>query len=252
MKKKRKWSGFFINLLGVIFGITLTFGINALWQKREDKKKTSEMLILVRKELEINKKWFKDQEKIIKKDSYVYKKLLEANKNWKSIPLDTLRYYRLQLNYREFSQLSTSAWQIFQNSEIIQKMTNKELVIMLASCYNNINIIKEIIEKYYWSEKEKASKVFELDLYEYLDVAMNNKETVCFFHDLEESSFEEIFFSIDTFIDYILLLLDRYGYYRYDLKETGKELNAFLEARMDSVLHKNDTVQNNKIKNKNQ
>ena len=37
--KINRWSGFFTNLLGVILGITLTFGVNSLWQKREEKKK---------------------------------------------------------------------------------------------------------------------------------------------------------------------------------------------------------------------
>ena len=247
--KKEKWSGFFINLLGVIVGITLTFGVNSLWQKHEDKKKTKEMLILLRNELKTNKKWFKNQKKIIGKDSYVFKKLLEANKNWKAIPADTLSFYRSELNSREFSQLSTSAWQIFQNSEIIQKIPNKELVIMLAFCYNTTDIVKGIIEKYYWTEKEKAANEFELDLYEYLDAVMNNKETVRFFDGLEESSFDEILFTIDTIIDYTLLLLDRNGYYRYDLDETSKELDSFFQARMDSLHQKKDTIEKSKINN---
>jgi len=245
--KNKKWSGFFINLLGVILGIMLTFGVNSLWQKREDKKKIREMLILVRNELEINKGWFKYQEKNIKEDCYAYKKLLEANKNWTSIPEDTLRAYRSQLNSRSYSQLSTSAWQIFQNSEIIQRMTNKELVIMLAYCYYTIDIIKEILEKYYWKEKEQAANVFELDLYEYLDAVMNNKQSVYFFDGMDRTSLWEIFHTIDAIIDYVILLLDRDGYYQYDNDKTDEEFSAFVEARLDSIHQKNDTI--NKLNN---
>jgi len=249
--KKEKWSGFFINLLGVIVGITLTFGVNSLWQKREDKKKTKEMLILLRSELEINKNWFQNQEQYIKEDIYVYKQLLEANKKWMSFPKDTLNDYRTQLNSRTFSQLSTSAWQIFQNSEIIPKMTNKDLVVMLTTCYNSINIVKEILDKYYWDKKEKATEIFELDLYDYFDAVMNNKESVCFFDDIGNSNLLEVFLTIDTMIDYNILLLDRDGYYQYDLDETSKKLNAFLEARKDSVLQKKDTIPNEIIKSEN-
>ena len=242
MKKKRIWSGFFANLLGVILGILLTFGVNALWQKHEEKKKTREMLILVRNELEINKEWFKREEKYIKKDCYAYKKLLEANKNWTAIPKDTLEYYRFRLNAREFSQLSISAWQIFQKSETIQKMSNKELVIQLTICYNTIDIVRGIIEKYYWTEKENAAKIFELDVYEFLDAVMNNKESICFFNKMDETAFEEIFATIDAYIDYTILLLDRDGYYQYDLDD---EFNSFLKARKDSIFQKQDTIENN-------
>ena len=83
MKKRMKWSGFFTNLFGVILGITLTFGVNSLWQQREDKKRTKEVLILVRNELKTNKDMFKTHEKRIKTESYVYQKIVEAKQFWK-------------------------------------------------------------------------------------------------------------------------------------------------------------------------
>jgi len=243
--QNKRWSGFFTNLLGVILGIMLTFGANSLWQKHEDRKRTREMLILVRNELEINKEWFKYQENYMKKDCYAYKKLLEANKNWWSIPRDTLSAYRSRLESRTYSHLSTSAWQIFQNSEIIQKMTNKELVTMLAYCYNTIDIIKGIFEKYYWEKKEKAASVFELELYDYLNAVMNNKESVYFFDHISNStSLWDIFFAIDVTIDYTISLLDLDGYYQYDLEKTDEDFQSFIEARMDSILRKNSTIEN--------
>jgi len=84
--KNKKWTGFFTNLLGVILGITLTFGVNALWQKHEEKKKIKEILILVRNELETNKEWLKSQEKYLKKDIDAFKKVLKADNQWTTIP----------------------------------------------------------------------------------------------------------------------------------------------------------------------
>jgi len=86
-------------------------------------------------------------------------------------------------------------------------------------------------------------------LYEYLNAVMNNKESVCFFVDIGDSNLWEVFLSMNTMIDYAILLLDRDGYYKYDLEETGEEWNAFLEARMDSVHQKKDTIQKNIINN---
>ena len=261
MKKGEKnivWKGFFVNMLGVILAIVLTFGVNALWEKRGDKKRTKEMLILVRNELETNKEWFKNQEKYMRKDSYVYKKILEAKGDWKAVPKDTLRVYHSQTLNLGFSQLTASAWQIYQNSEMIQKMTDKELVIRLTDCYFWINEIKELIKTQYWDNKIKAIAA-EVELYKYFDALMNNKETIFFYTLMSSDGYTiwDIFPLIDAIIDYTILLLDKHGDYRYDMHEKDKEIESFIEARidsvrnsrMDSLLLKKDTIQ---IKSENQ
>ena len=235
--KKEKLSGFLINLLGVIVGISLTFGVNSIWQKHEDEKKTKEILILVRNELETNKNWFKEQEKNIKKDSYVFKKIIEAKGDWSTIPVDTLYAYRSCATSQSFSQLTSSAWQIFQNSEIIQKMSDKELVIRLASCYAWIDIVKGIIIEEYWNDKKRAI-VSERNPYKYFDAVMNNKESIYFYESMcieDNGGFEELFFTIDFYIDYTISLLDRGGYYLYNMDENDNELQAFAKARIDSI-----------------
>ena len=65
------WIGFFTNLLGVILGIILTFGVNYLWRRREEKKRTKDMLILVRNELINNKEILQLQENYLKKDGAI-------------------------------------------------------------------------------------------------------------------------------------------------------------------------------------
>ena len=262
MKKEKKsiiWKGFFVNMLGVILAIVLTFGVNALWEKRGDKKKTREMLILVRNELETNKNWFKYQEETIKKDIYVYKKILEAKGDWSTIPVDTLHEYRSKVTTIAFSQLTVLAWQIFQNSETIQKISDKELVIRLAGCYYWINKIHDIIMEEYWKDKKKAN-TYERDPYKYFDAVMLNKETLYFYERMssdDNAGFKNVFFYIDVYIDYTISLLDKTGNYRYDMYEKDNEFASFIEARidsvrnsrMDSLLLKKDTIQ---IKSENQ
>jgi hypothetical protein len=247
--KKKLWSGFLTNLLGVILGIVLTFGVNSLWQKHEENKKVREILILVRNELTNNKEWFINQEKIIRKDSYVYKKILEAKGDWKSIPVDTLTAYYIQTRSLDMSQLTFSAWQIFQNSEMIQKISDKELVIRLIDCFFWISEIQNHIMTQYWEYKNK-SVAAEVDLYKYFDAIMNNKETVLFY--TTTTSYEDIwgiFPNIDAIIDYTIKLLDQHGNYRYDMDEKDKIFESFIEARMDSVLHKKNMIQQSNIDN---
>ena len=243
MKDEKLWLGFLMNLLGVILGILLTFGGNALWQQREEKRKTKEMLILVRNELETNKKWFTGQEKAMREDSYVYKQVLEIKNGWESIHKDTLARYIHRTAYLQFEQLTFSAWQIFQNSEMIQKMTDKELVIRLTDCYFWINKIEEHITKEYWDRKVKAV-AFELDPFKYFDDVLSNRESAAFYSAMSSDTFifEPVFSIVDAIIDYTIMLLDKRGDFRYDMEEKDKEINSFIEARMDSMRQKNDTV----------
>ena len=78
-----------------------------------------EMLVLVRNELEINKKWFKDQKTFIQENSHVYQKIIELKNNLDDIPIDTLKTYLYQIAIIQFEPLFSSAWKIFQKSDII-------------------------------------------------------------------------------------------------------------------------------------
>ena len=232
------WKGFFINLMGVILGISLTFGVNSLWQKREEKKKTKELLILVRNELVTNREWFKNQEKVIKGDIYVYKKILETNRNWNTIPIDTLNAYLMRTIYMEISPLTTSAWQIFQNSELIQKITDKELIIRLTDCYFWINEIQKHLMTQYWDIKIKSIP-YEVDTYKYFDATMNNKEIV-FFYTMTTTNdiIWNIFPLIDAIIEFNINMLDKNGNYFYDMDEKDKVFESFIEAKVDSAFQK--------------
>ena len=245
--KNNKWPGFFTNLLGVILGITLTFGVNDLWQKREDKKKTREILILVRDELETNKQWFKTQVKMLKRQSSAYAKLLEADKKWDTIPRDSLIHYRNQILQTSFSQLSSSAWQLFQNSEMIQKISNKELVLTLSECYFFINFTYDFIMSNFWNKRTEAIAMlmYENELYPMLDALVSNREAFYFLNALnQDDSFWNTLTDIEAFIDFAILLLDKYGDFKIDMSGISKEFAAFVEERTDST-SKNDTIVNN-------
>jgi len=239
MKNNIIWTGFLTNLLGVMLGILLTFGVNALWQQHEEKKKTREILILVRNELNTNKAWFIEQQRIMLEDSYVYKKILDLNGDWSSLPIDSIKEYVSKTTELQFSPLTTSAWQIFQSSEMIQKMTDKELIIRITDCYFWINTIEELITTQYWDPKTRSIPA-EVDPYKYLDALLNNKQTVFFYTLMTKDNFSSaiwnIFPIIDAIIDYTIMLLDQRGDYLYDMADKDDEMETFLQFRIDSVL----------------
>jgi hypothetical protein len=233
---KKTITGFFTNLSGVILGILLTFGVNALYQHREESSKVKEMLTLVRNELQTNKIWFEYQKGAIRRDSEVYKKVLDAKGNWKAWPQDSLEAYYIQTMYIQFTQLTTSAWQIFQNAETTQKMKDKELIIRLADCYFWINKVHDLIMEEYWAEKKK-NIVPEVDRYKYFDAIMDKKEAVFFYTHMSTDAFGtwNLFPLIDAIIDYTLRILDERGNYQYDMTDEDKAFEDFVQARIDSV-----------------
>jgi len=141
---------------------------------------------------------------------------------------------------------------------MIQKISDKELIIRLTDCYFMMNFCYDFIMNNYWDKKLKAVpfEVFEADgLYDTLNALISNKETAYFLYmSVAYHNFLEIlFYTVDATIDYTKSLLDKYGDFRYDMDEKDKELESFVEARKDSVrnskidsLHlKNDTIENN-------
>ena len=225
---------FLTNVLGVIVGIMLTFGVNFLWRRREEKKRTKDMLILVRNELINNKVIFQYQEEYLKKDGGVYKKVLEAKNDLTTIPADTLKEYHTQIQGITVSQLNTTAWQIFQNSEIIQKMTNKEMVIRLTDCYALMSSWHEFIVKDYWGTKKKMLTLELDDPYRFFEKVLKNNEmyNFCDQFSLDKENLWETFLATDAMIDYTIMLLDKHGDYHYDMEEKDKEISSYIETRM--------------------
>ena len=233
----RSWSGFFINLLGVILGIMLTFGGNTLWKRFEEKKKTNDMLILIRKELETNKEWFIHQEKTMMTDGHVYEKILNAKSDWSTIPADSLSYYYSRARHFEFNELTTTAWQIFHTTDISERLSDKELVIRLTDCYYWIGKIEELLMKNYWNIKVRIVAP-ELDPVSFFDAMMNDKAAVFFYTMMSPDNFalKSLFPHIYAIIDYTIMLLDKHGNYVYDMDDKDKAFEAYIEARVDSVL----------------
>ena len=228
------WTDFLTGLLGIILGILLTFGVNYLWRRREERKRTKDMLILVRNELINNKTILKFQEELLKKDGHVYKKILEAKNDLGSIPADLLKEYHYQLQGVTVSQLVVSAWQIFQNSEMIQKMTDKEMVIRLTNCYVCMLSWHEYITKDYWDIKKKLLTLDLHDPYRFFDAALKNSELYNFFDtfSLDKEDKWDAFLVTDAMIDFTVMLLDKHGDYRYDMEEKDKELSSYIEGRL--------------------
>jgi hypothetical protein len=239
------WIGFLTNVLGVIVGIILTFGVTALWQRRKEKQTTKEMLILVRNELVFNKAILQHHEQFMKKQGYVYRKILENKNDLTSIPTDTLKAYHTQLSGICLANTTTTAWKIFQNSDMIQKMTNRELIIRLAGCYNSTITWHDSLIKDYWNVLRKMLTLELDDPYRFFDAVVKNNEYLTFLDSYSDESegMWTAFLQIDAMIDYTIQILDKHGDYRYDMDEKDSEFEAFINERAPIVFPQNDSTQ---------
>ncbi|MDR1758284.1 MAG: hypothetical protein LBR51_04925, partial [Bacteroidales bacterium] len=61
-------SAFSANILGVIIGIALTFGVSELVQQCSDQKQVKEMLVLVEDEIFSNRVWLEARVRFYQKD----------------------------------------------------------------------------------------------------------------------------------------------------------------------------------------
>ncbi|MDR2835175.1 MAG: hypothetical protein LBV69_03100 [Bacteroidales bacterium] len=160
------FSSFFSNLLSVIIGITITFGISFLIEQHKDKSQMREMINLVQKELKANKEWFETQDSIIAHQIATFEILLDNEENhWKNTPSDSLVLLIEEIHTISFSYSSTNSWDLFRSSEIFQKFPNKDLLNTLSQCYFYVETIRhEIIEERYYKEIEKSiADIYESD-----------------------------------------------------------------------------------------
>ena len=78
------------NLLGVIIGIVITFGVSSLIQRSNEQKDVREIMILLKKELKENREWLDKQRGNFLDDLSAYKEILDANGDWGKISDDVV------------------------------------------------------------------------------------------------------------------------------------------------------------------
>jgi hypothetical protein len=181
------FSGFFSNLLSVIIGITITFGISFLIEQHKEKAQIREMIGLVQEELKANKKWFESRDLDIAHQIATFKILLDnEDTHWKNIPSDSLVLLIGETRSMNFSYRSTNSWDLFRSSELFQKFPGKGVLSLLSACYFMIGTFQhDILEKHYYIELEKSVdsiyEFYEDNPYTYMESLVKNKGAIYFF-----------------------------------------------------------------------
>ena len=215
-KVSKSWlSNFSANILGVIVGIALTFGISNYVQYCSEQKELREMMSLIKRELNDNKTWIEQTAGFYREDVHSYMMVLEAG-NWDKIPQDTIGKIIDHLKTNYLSYTSSNIWNIFQNSGMVHKLHNAELVSYISEAYYWIEHLNNDRNEYL-KLKTKLIDVYEDEFeeqpHQYLEAIMNNKESKRFleetvkFHRHDFSAFSE---KVIPIIDYIIFSVENY------------------------------------------
>jgi len=203
-------SAFSANILGVIIGIALTFGISALVQHCSDEKQVKEMLVMVKNEVRSNRDWLEKIAAFYQRDKESYLFFL-SNENLDSIPEDTLVKHITQVCSWYDTYSGTEVWNVFQNLGMTQKLHNPELVSRLATFYFAIGKIKAMWDDYNVKRQVVwATIVQDQEKDGHLEALQHNKECLIFMKIATGQSTVESIESQYLFVDYILYSIENY------------------------------------------
>jgi hypothetical protein len=217
-------SSFLSNLLSVIIGITITFGISFLIEQHKEKSQMREMIGLVQKELETNREWFEAQDSIITQQIVIFKIFIDNEENhWKNISSDSLVLLLGEARKINYSYNSTNSWNLFRSSEIFQKFPNKDMLDLLSKCYFLTETIQhEILEEHYYKQLEKSTDglyfFYRDNPHTFMESLMKNEQAKYFFRwNIENNDYHNNILVMNALID---LTLDY-------IKDSGSNFKAF-------------------------
>ncbi|GHT58377.1 hypothetical protein AGMMS50239_02810 [Bacteroidia bacterium] len=234
-KISKTWmSNFSANILGVIVGIALTFGISNYVQYRNDQKELREMMSLIKRELDDNKKWMEGITQYYLEDFNTYRIILDNM--WDKIPKDTIDKVVYQLLHIQFAYTSSNVWNVFQNSGMAHKLHNVELVSRISESYYWIETSNTFRQEYL-KKREVLENVYEAEFdkqpYKYLKALLNNKESKRFLEEIVKFkyyNFSEFSEQLMPVIDHALYSVDNYD----NPKKLDIDFEAFCEMQKEN------------------
>ncbi|MDR2125710.1 MAG: hypothetical protein LBP63_02615 [Prevotellaceae bacterium] len=225
------WTANFLsNVLGVIVGIVLTFGGNALIQQHNEKQEIHTMLTLIGEEITYNKNEF-----VSMQNDYLKTKKacnIFMSHDWRTMPQDSVwRHVENAMNMYGYTARHT-AWNVFQKSNIFTTVNDKKLLVYLSTLYT---LIEECMEwwEIHQTERSLTSDIFynnyyyteKNNLFASVDAMLKNEATRKFLN--HPYSYEDIFTNVIDLADYMLYLIDKSCSYQSELKSIDEDFENF-------------------------
>lgn len=147
----------------VVIGVLITFGGSGLITRCSEQKDIKATMLLIKDELANNRESFDKIVVRFSEDEHLSALLVKHNMNCRAIPEDSLKQFRFSIGQIGGFYYTRNALDILKNSMLMQKISDKELLLSLIDAYEALERYKMSIKLYY-DMKEDAFFPFFLSL----------------------------------------------------------------------------------------
>lgn len=147
----------------VVIGVLITFVGSDLITRCSEQKDIKSTMLLIRDELANNRKNFDEITADFSMDERLSSLLVEHDMNCRAIPEDSLKQFRYSIGQIRSFIYTRNALDILKNSMLMQKISDKELLLALTDVYDTLEGYKMSVNGYY-DMKEDAVITFYLTL----------------------------------------------------------------------------------------
>jgi hypothetical protein len=149
----------------VVIGVAITLSLTLWISQVNEKRELSLYMRTVKIELEENKAIFENIITYFQSEGKYADYLLSHDKQLLNV--DTLLYYSTQCATNRAFNFKINAFEMFKSSGIMRLLDDKELLLSLWNCYDNISFLQQILDMYVQEKKaemktERLSRNFRL------------------------------------------------------------------------------------------
>lgn len=134
--KNLDWGSFFTNILAVVLGIFITFGIQGLIDSKAEKKDVMSAIELVKEELTANMNDLQGVLGIIDLEKSAAVSLHDNLGNLNQCDPDSIRVWNTILGSKYFFTVTDDALELLKSSSLFQKINDKNLALGIIKAYD--------------------------------------------------------------------------------------------------------------------
>lgn len=142
------WQDYMTELSVVILSIAITFYGEAKIEEYNERQEDREVMLMMMNELQENADELESLQKRCTKDVHFSSVLQEYLEQGHVPSPDTLQMFnRYQYLYPQWI-FKRNAFDVMKSSGVMQRMDDKELLVLIFDCYDQIEIVKEMGDRY--------------------------------------------------------------------------------------------------------
>lgn len=136
MDRKETLVSFFTNMLAVILGIVITFSIQAMIDRAQDRRDVKAALALIRTELAANREDIGTMRELLEQERCSAAYIVNHRASLKECPADSVRYHCGIVNSELSITLSHDALELLKMSSLFQKIGSNDLSMKIIRAYD--------------------------------------------------------------------------------------------------------------------